>query len=167
MNDEHSSNLAARPRPDKVNVLFIADAPSAAPKMPHRKMSEFMKAAKAAFTQVFGEFKDNEEFFKFYKEFGCYHDNVCLTPVKHLPPAEQKLERLRGVKPLAERIAALQPRLIVIVMKAIEPYAREAIKLAAAPSVENVASIPFPLGSMTNFNNSISGMANALRSVNW
>lgn len=154
-------------KPEKVNVLFIADAPSVGPRYFYRKNSELFKAVKAAFTQVFGEFKDRDEFLNFYKDFGCYLDNICLVPVKHLPVKEQNIERQRGIVPLSQRITEMQPRLIIITMKAIEKYALEAIHLAHAVSVEKVASIPFPLGSMTNFNNSITGMVNAMRSVEW
>lgn len=160
-------DLQQQYKPEKINVLFIADAPAAGTRYFYRKNSELFKAVKAAFTQVFGDFKDRDEFLNFYKDFGCYLDNICLVPVKHLSDKEQKAERRRGIEPLAERITQMQPRLIIITMKAIEKYVREAIDLSKAEGIEQVASIPFPLGSMTNFNNSISGIISAMKSVNW
>ena len=165
MND--FNDLRQQYKPQKINVLFIADAPAAGSRFFYRKNSELFKAVKSAFTQVFGEFADKDEFLNFYRDFGCYLDNICLVPVKHLSPKEQNEERRRGIPSLAERIAEMQPRLIIITMKAIEKYALEAISLSKAGSIEKVASIPFPLGSMTNFNNSISGIIKAMRSVEW
>lgn len=167
MTSNDFSDLRQHYKPQQINVLFIADAPAAGSRFFYKKNSELFKAVKAAFTQVFGEFKDKDEFLNFYKDFGCYLDNICLVPVKHLSTKEQNTERQRGVQPLSERITEMQPRLIIITMKAIEKYALEAIHLAQAQSIEKVASVPFPLGSMTNFNNSIIGIANAMRSVNW
>ncbi|GAB2701116.1 hypothetical protein GCM10027037_27730 [Mucilaginibacter koreensis] len=164
---DNFNDLRQHYKPEKVNVLFIADAPAAGSRFFYRKNSELFKAVKAAFTQVFGEFADKDEFLDFYKAFGCYLDNICLVPVKHLSPKEQNEERRRGIPYLAERIAEMQPRLIIITMKAIEKYALEAISQSKAESIEKIASIPFPLGSMTNFNNSISGMVSAMRSVEW
>ncbi|WP_462267343.1 hypothetical protein [Mucilaginibacter sp.] len=154
-------------KPAKVNVLFIADAPAAGNRFFYRKNSELFKAVKAAFTQVFGEFASHDEFLDFYRDFGCYLDNISLVPLKHLPPQEQDQERKRGITPLGERIAEMQPRLVIITMKAIEKHAMEAIALSKAESIEKIVSVPFPLGSMTNFNNSISGMVSAVRSVEW
>ncbi len=166
-NEAAFNDLRQQYKPDKINILFIADAPAAGNRFFYRKNSELFKAVKAAFTQVFGEFTDRDEFLNFYKDFGCYLDNICLVPVKHLPDKEQKAERQRGIQPLAERIAEMQPRLIIITMKAIEKYALEAIAQSKADSIEKVVSIPFPLGSMTNFNNSISGIVRAIQSVQW
>jgi hypothetical protein len=161
------NDLQQQYKPEKVQVLFIADAPAAGTRFFYRKNSELFKAVKSAFTQVFGEFTDKDAFLNFYRDFGCYLDNICLVPVKYLPPKEQNEERRRGIPSLAERIAEMQPRLIIITMKAIEKYALEAISQSKAESIEKVASIPFPLGSMTNFNNSISGIVSAMRSVEW
>lgn len=167
MDSSSFDELRQQYKPDKINVLFIADAPAAGNYFFYRKNSEMFKAVKAAFTQVFGEFKDKDEFLSFYKDFGCYLDNICLVPVKHLSAKEQQAERERGIKPLAERIAQMQPMLIIITMKAIEKYAMEAIALSGAEGIKKIASVPFPLGSMTNFNNCISGIVSAIKSVDW
>jgi hypothetical protein len=159
--------LKARYRPDNIKILFIADGLPVKDRYFYLKNSNMYKAVKEAFTRVFGDFKSDDEFLAFFKEMGAYFENLSRVPIKTLPPPEQRKARQEGVQPLAERLAEMQPRLIIISLKAIEKYAREAIKLADVNSVEHIAVTPFPVKSMTNVNNCINGIVSALQSVDW
>ncbi|QJD95881.1 hypothetical protein HH214_08340 [Mucilaginibacter robiniae] len=154
-------------KPERIQLLFIADGRPVNNKYFYLKNSNMYKAVKAAFTQVFGEFNNDEEFLQFFKEMGCYFENLSAAPIKNLPPPEQKAERTKGVQPLAERIAEHQPRLVIISLKVIEKYAREAISLSGVSTIENVVVTPFPVKSLTNVNNCINGIVAALRSIDW
>jgi len=159
--------LKAQYKPNQIKILFIADGIPVKDRYFYLKNSNMYKAVKEAFTRVFGDFNSDDEFLAFFKEMGAYFENLSTVPIKTLPPTEQRKARQEGVQPLAERLSKIQPRLIIISLKVIEKYAREAIKLADIKSVEHIAVTPFPVKSMTNVNNCINGIVNALQSVDW
>jgi len=159
--------LKAQYKPNQIKILFIADGIPVKDRYFYLKNSNMYKAVKEAFTRVFGDFNSDDEFLAFFKEMGAYFENLSTVPIKMLPPTEQRKARQEGVQPLAERLSKIQPRLIIISLKVIEKYAREAIKLADIKSVEHIAVTPFPVKSMTNVNNCINGIVNALQSVDW
>jgi recombinational DNA repair protein RecR len=159
--------LKAQYKPNQIKILFIADGIPVKDRYFYLKNSNMYKAVKEAFTRVFGDFNSDDEFLAFFKEMGAYFENLSTVLIKTLPPTEQRKARQEGVQPLAERMSKIQPRLIIISLKVIEKYAREAIKLADIKSVEHIAVTPFPVKSMTNVNNCINGIVNALQSVDW
>ncbi len=159
--------LKAQYKPDEIKILFIADGIPVKDRYFYSKNSNMYKAVKEAFTRVFGDFKSDDEFLAFFKDIGAYFENLSKVPIKLLPPAEQRQARQEGVLPLAERLSEIHPRIIIISLKAIEKYAREAIKMANLTSVEHIAVTPFPVKSMTNVNNCINGIVSALKSVDW
>jgi hypothetical protein len=167
MNKAEFDALKQQYRPENVTLLFVADGVPIGPKYFYLKNSNLYKAIKAAFIQVFGEFNSDDEFLQFFKEMGCYIDNISDKPVKDLPPAQQRALRNEGVAPLAQRIAGMQPRLIIISLKVIEKQVREAILQSGVTSVEDVVVTPFPVKNITNVNNCINGVAGALRSIDW
>lgn len=154
-------------QPQKVQVLFIADGMPVNERYFYLKNSNIYRAVKAAYTQVFGEFNTDDDFLNFFKEMGCYFDSLTSEPIKNMPPAEQRKARQAGIEPLARRIAEMQPRLIIISLKVIEKYAREAIQQSGVATVEHIAVTPFPVKSMVNVNNCINGVVAALRAVEW
>ncbi|MDT3403848.1 hypothetical protein [Mucilaginibacter terrae] len=154
-------------KPNKTEVLFIADGMPVNERYFYLKNSNIYRAVKTAYSQVFGEFKTDDEFLEFFKEMGCYFDSLTNEPIKHMPPAEQRKARQQGVESLAHRIAEMQPRLIIISLKVIEKFAREAINLSGVDMVEHIAVTPFPVKSMVNVNNCINGVVAALRTVEW
>jgi hypothetical protein len=159
--------LKSRFKPDKVDVLFIADGMPVNNRYFYLKNSSMFRVVKDAYTQVFGNFKDNDNFLKFFKEMGCYFESLTIAPIKYLPPQEQVKAREEGVEPLAKKLTEMQPRLIIISLKTIEKYAREAISLSGITSVEHIAVTPFPVKSMVNVNNCINGIVTALKAVSW
>ena len=159
--------LKQQHKPENVQLLFIADGMPVNNRYFYRKNSSMFRAVKDAYTQVFGEFKTDDEFLKFFKEMGAYFESLTMEPIKFLPPKEQVKAREEGVKPLADKIAEMQPRLIIISLKTIEKYAREAIQLSGITSVEHIAVTPFPVKSMVNVNNCINGIVAALRTIDW
>jgi hypothetical protein len=90
----------------------------------------------------------SEPFLASFRDLGCYLDDLCLEPVNHLKlnVGPQRRERLRlrneGERPLAERIGAMNPSVVVLVMSGIQEDVRRAAVAAgiAAPFVV----LPFP-----------------------
>lgn len=154
-------------KPNKIEVLFIADGMPVNERYFYLKNSNIYRAVKAAYTQVFGNFDTDDNFLKFFVEMGGYFESLTNQPIKHMPLAEQRKARQQGVEPLAQRIAQMQPRLIIISLKVIEKYAREAIEQSGITTVEHIAVTPFPVKSMVNVNNCINGVVAALRAVEW
>ncbi|MBS7565903.1 hypothetical protein KHS38_15960 [Mucilaginibacter sp. Bleaf8] len=167
MNKAEFDALKQQYKPDKVKLLFVADGVPIGHKYFYLKNSNLYKAIKAAFVQVFGEFKSDDEFLEFFKEMGCYIDNISDKPVKDLPPAQQRTLRQEGVPQLASHIAQMKPQLVIISLKVIEKQVREAIAQSGVDSIEQVVVTPFPVKSLTNVNNCINGIVGALRSVEW
>jgi len=96
---EEADFLALRQsfKPDKVEILFIADGMPVNNRYFYLKNSSMFRAVKDAYTQVFGEFKDNDDFLKFFKEMGGYFESLTILPIKYLPPKEQVVARQQGV----------------------------------------------------------------------
>lgn len=167
MNKAEFDALKQQYKPKKVKLLFVADGVPIGPKYFYLKNSNLYKAIKAAFVQVFGEFKTDDEFLEFFKEMGCYIDNISDKPVKDLPPAQQRALRQEGVPQLASHIAEMKPQLVIISLKVIEKQVREAIAQSGVDTIEQVVVTPFPVKSLTNVNNCINGIVGVLRSVEW
>ncbi|WP_158825608.1 hypothetical protein [Mucilaginibacter lacusdianchii] len=167
MNKADFDALKQQYKPNPVNLLFVADGLPIGPKYFYLKNSNLYKAIKAAFVQVFGEFDSDDGFLAFFKEMGCYIDNISDKPVKDLPPAQQRALRNEGVPALAERLTQMAPRAIIISLKVIEKPVREAIQQSGIDSVEQVVVTPFPVKSLTNVNNCINGITAVLRSMDW
>jgi hypothetical protein len=158
--------LKQKYKPQKVDILFISDGKPVNNRYFYLKNSSMYRAVKEAFTRAFGAFESDDEFLQAFVELGAYFESLTLEPIKFLPPKEQVAAREQGVEPLAKRIAEMQPRLIIISIKAIEKYAREAIRLSGV-QVQHVAVTPFPVKSMANVNNCINGIIAALKAVDW
>ncbi|WP_345949782.1 hypothetical protein ABDD95_23320 [Mucilaginibacter sp. PAMB04274] len=167
MNETEFLALKQQYKPKKVEILFIADGMPVNNRYFYLKNSSMFRAVKDAFTQAFGDFNSNDGFLTAFQEMGAYFDSLTVEPIKYLPPKEQTIARQKGVQPLADRIAEMQPRLVIISLKTIEKYAREAIHLSGVTSIEHVAVTPFPVKSMANVNNCINGIITALKAVDW
>ncbi|MVN21553.1 hypothetical protein [Mucilaginibacter arboris] len=61
-------------KPQTVQIIFITEAVQPGKRFFYLKNSNVFRAVKEAFSQVFGEFKNDEEFLAFFKENGCYVD---------------------------------------------------------------------------------------------
>ncbi|MFD1256822.1 hypothetical protein ACFQ3S_08435 [Mucilaginibacter terrae] len=167
MEKEEFLALKEQYMPNNVEVLFIADGMPVNNRYFYLKNSSMFRAVKDAYTQVFGDFSSNDEFLKVFKDMGCYFESLTVEPIKYLPLKEQVTAREAGVQPLANKIAQMKPRLIIISLKTIEKYTRKAISLSGVTSVEHIAVTPFPVKSMVNVNNCINGIVAALKTINW
>jgi hypothetical protein len=142
--------IRQRYQPEKVQILFITEAIQPGKVFFYRKNSNVFRAVKEAFAQVFGEFTDDEEFLKLFKETGCYVDYLCSDLINGLPAEVRQKARTAGVKPLSERLALLQPQVVITVMKVLEKEVLEAIQLSGIGSVEFSKAVAFPAHSKTN-----------------
>ena len=137
-------------QPKKIQILFITEAVQPGNVFFYRKNSNVFRAVKEAFTIVFGSFKDHDDFLMFFKENGCYVDYLCLEQINGLAATVRQKMRSNGVKPLSERLALMQPKVIITVMKVLDREVSEAVKLSAITCVEYTKAIAFPAHSKTN-----------------
>jgi hypothetical protein len=144
------SQIRQQYQPEKVHIIFIAEAVQPGKVFFYHKNSNVFRAVKEAFSQVFGEFKSNEDFLEFFKKSGCYVDYLCPEMINGLTPEVRQEVRIDSIRPLSKRLILLQPKVVITVMKVLEKEILEAVKLSAITSVEYTKAIAFPAHSKTN-----------------
>ena len=82
------------------------------------------------------------DFLHFFKARGCYLDDLSLVPVNGMTPKARKQALADGVPDPAKRMEKIRPAVIVVVLKKIERYVREALALARLEVP--VYILPFP-----------------------
>jgi len=84
---------------------------------------------------------------------------LCLEPVDTLPPAERRLKLQENVLPFSERLVDMKPLIVVSVLKRIEKYVLEAVRLSGIETI--FYSVPFPgFGNQTRFKEDVSEILN-------
>jgi len=82
------------------------------------------------------EFKDNLEFFDHLVKCGCYLDDICHTPVDHLPKSEREAMLNDNIDDLSNRIKRMNPDVVLIMLKKIKNHVKEAlIKAGIKPHI--------------------------------
>ncbi len=78
-------------QPKSTKILFVEEAVNLKTFFLPQKLQCF-RAIKEAFSQVFGEFKDHEDFLQFFKASGCYVEYLCQDLINRLKlPMRQKV----------------------------------------------------------------------------
>lgn len=114
-------------RPSKVRLLLVGESPPASGKFFYVKSSMTTYTAQA-FQKAHGtRFLDNREFLEYFKAYGCYLDDLSHTPVDNLPKGQREEGLNACIGGLAQRIQEMNPDVLVIALKKIEHYVREAV----------------------------------------
>ena len=137
-------------QPEAVQIIFITEAVQPENVFFYHKNSNVFRAVKEAFSQVFGAFASSADFLAFFKENGCYVDYLCPEMSNGLPPEVRQKVRTAGIQPLSERLALMQPKVVITVMKVLEKEVGEAVALSETTSVQYSKAIAFPAHSKTN-----------------
>lgn len=82
------------------------------------------------------EFLDTYKFLDYFKDAGCFLDDLSLEKGKPTGSLENE------IKQLSERIAFVNPPIVVIVLKRIECDVRKAIEMSGCKPV--IHALPFP-----------------------
>ncbi len=152
-------------QPRTTQIIFITEAVQPGKVFFYRKNSNVFRAIKEAFNQVFGEFKSDDEFLAFFKENGCYVDYLCSEMINGLPLEVRQKARTAGIKPLSERLALLQPKVVITVMKILEKQVDEAVSLSKITSVQYRKAVAFPAHSKTNADKCIQELVEILEEL--
>jgi hypothetical protein len=138
--------LRVKYRPSTVKVLFVGESPPSGGAFFYCANSNLYLYTQRAFDKVYeGQCGEGEPFLEFFKEQGCYLDDLCLDSINHLDEKLKKQMWRQGVTPLAERIRQMEPKPLrcIVVVKKIEWTIRSALQQAEA-SIIPLSSITFP-----------------------
>lgn len=129
-------------KPVNIRILLIGEsAPESGQFFYYR--SRMTKHISKAFEQVFGIlFRDGSEFLKYFQAKGCYLDDLSPIPVNKMSKTERDKTLKDSIGELSKRICSYNPTVIVIVLKKIDKYVKEAIDLSEVRCP--VYTLPFP-----------------------
>ena len=129
-------------RPSKVRLLLIGESPPANQGFFY-VTSAMTKYTAQAFSKAHGvSFQSDDEFLSYFKDLGCFLDDLCHDPVDHLPREQREKCLQDNVIGLSQRIKEIDPEVIVIALRKIETYVRvAALKSGLKPAI---FVLPFP-----------------------
>lgn len=131
-------------RSSRVEVLFVGESVPAGGTFFYSANSNLFQFTRDAFALTSDrQFASGEAFLEFFRDLGCYLDDLCRIPVNQLDRLERSVARKAGVSELSARMRELSPKAVVCVMRGIEPFVRSAMSLAQLSSIP-LYSLPFP-----------------------
>jgi hypothetical protein len=117
--------LRKRYRPDRVQILFIGEAPPASGRFFYKADSGLYRAIRRTFLNVFPDL-ENTDFLVAFRDLGCYLVDLCGTPVDRLPTRQRLQVCNEGEVRLASTIMDLRPKVIVTIVRSIVENVRRA-----------------------------------------
>ncbi|APF17700.1 hypothetical protein Calab_2172 [Caldithrix abyssi DSM 13497] len=139
-------------KPEKVNVLYIGESPPSGGTFFYLANSNLFFCIKSAFEESYSHEFSNLEFLDFFKNCKCYLDDLCLVPINNKTDFEREQLRKEGISQLSIRINDYNPKAIIVVMKSLEMYVKQAIKLAGV-KLQYFNTTSFPSFSAKNKKN--------------
>lgn len=152
--DQETESIRASYRPDNVVVLFVGESPPAGGTFFYYANSNLFRCIRQGFFDAYEDERIQEDFLAFFKEMGCYLDDLCLEPVNDKSDADRELLRSEGIQPLADRIQRMHPEVVICVMKGISAAVRMAVCASGVPGIR-FEETPFPGFSEDNRRNCI------------
>ena len=133
--------------PECITTLFVGESAPDSGKFFYSGDSSLFYAMKRAFG-------NRETFLEDFKKKGFYLDDLVRTPINKLERRERSRRRQQAVPELAKRLAEYKPKAVVVVMRAILPMVRQAMRMAGI-SYEPFC-VPHPaFGNWTRFSNAM------------
>jgi hypothetical protein len=133
--------------PGLITTLFVGESAPDSGKFFYSGDSSLFYAMKRAFG-------NRETFLEDFKKKGFYLDDLVRTPINKLERRERSRRRQQAVPELAKRLAEYKPKAVVVVMRAILPMVRQAMRMAGI-SYEPFC-VPHPaFGNWTRFSNAM------------
>lgn len=129
-------------KPLNINLLLVGESPPASGGFFYKK-SHMTTYTSRAFEKAFGRsFSDHLSFLNFFRDKGCYLEDLSHIPVDDKPSSERKKILQDSIHNFSLCLKQDNPQIIVIVLKKIEGYVKEAIDLAKITCP--VYTLPFP-----------------------
>ena len=140
--------------PDCITTLFVGESAPDSGRFFYSSDSSLYRAMK----RTFG---NRETFLEDFKKKGFYLDDLVLTPINKLERRERSRLRQQAVPELAKRLIEYKPKAVVVVMRAILPKVRQAMRMAGI-SYEPFC-VPHPaFGNWTRFTHAMTEIVNNL-----
>jgi hypothetical protein len=117
-------------KPKNIKFLFIGESPPTSGDFFYKKSNMTIYTRKT-FEKVYGiSFSDHISFLDFFRDAGCYLDDLSHISVDDKPSVERERILKDSISGLASRIKTYKPKVIVIALRRIENYVKEAINIA-------------------------------------
>jgi hypothetical protein len=129
LNTDQRESLRREYLPRDVRVLFVGESPPAAGTFFYAANSVLYRATRDAFGC-------GDDFLGTFARLGCYLEDLCHEPVNRLPLSERGAARRTGEPQLTRVIAELRPRIIVVLLRAIEGNVARAAAAAGCANAE-------------------------------
>ncbi len=155
--------LREKYKPDKIKILFIAEAPPGADTFFYSSKSFLYLYTKQAFDAFFKEDINRTDFLNFFKATGCYLDDLSHSPAIFSEIQKNKDSLIEALK---ERLNIYTPDAIIITPKRIEGFVRQSVSLSNHSNSidpENFFTLYFPGYQWKN--QYVSGLKSALASL--
>lgn len=161
---EDLENLRRSFMPPRVRLLFVGESPPAGGTFFYLGNSTLYKYTEEAFAKVNGTRANAQPsgFLNFFRDCGCYLDDLCLEPVNHLAGPDKRRACKASVPDLARRLASLRPDAVVAVKKTLDGDVRKALSLAGVPDLP-LSVLPHP--AFGNQKRYVEGLVERLRAL--
>jgi hypothetical protein len=123
MNEIEMTRASFKPEP--IKMLFVGESAPVSGKFFYYGNSNMHRYMAQAFDEAFGP---HEHFLDSLKARGCYLDDLVLAPVNGLSRAERTRACVESKDDLARQIKEYSPRVVVCLMKGIEPIVSQAAR---------------------------------------
>lgn len=133
-------------KPEKINVLFIAEAPPKNDTFFYSAKGGFYNFTKQIFNELFKEEIDRSaDFLYFFQDKGCFLDDLCHGPKTYEEICKNKDDKDGYIKKLQSRLITYNPQAIIITLKEIDGFVRDAIKRSNITlNPELIITLDFP-----------------------
>ncbi len=143
---KHTEQLRRSFRPANIKILFLGESPPAGGGFFYDasrtgNLSHYTQQAFSRFSGVV--WNQKRGFLDFFREHGCYLDDLCLEPVNDLPWTDRRQRGRKAVPSLTQRMRTYNPRSVVVTMKGIRKDVEAALEAAGLHDVAR-SFLPFP-----------------------
>jgi len=111
--------------PDGVRILFVGESPPASGRFFYQADSGLYRAVRETFVAAIARLPETD-FLDSFRSLGCYLVDLCSEPVNKMSVPDRRQAWKAGEVRLARTIRALQPKIIVTVVRSICANVRRA-----------------------------------------
>ena len=156
--------LRLKYKPVEIRVLFVGESPPAGGTFFYAANSNLFRATAAAFAQAFGSQVPGEPaFLEFFREAGCYLEDLCLEPVNHMATVDRTRSRKAGEHALPARLKVHAPAVVIAVPMSVQAHVASALAQSGLAGVP-LHGLPFPaMGHQRRFATELVALLQELR----
>lgn len=168
--EEPMQLLRKRYRPDVVRLLFIGESPPAGGTFFYAANSVLFRYTQRAFATPFGDCAgDGQEFLEYFRQSGCYLEDLCLQPVNNVRGSPRRALHREGIAPLAGRLSQLreQPCAIVIVGRSIRRPVCDALQQTGWDGARAFSTVFPAMGHQNRYVRELAEVLESARQAGW